>query len=68
MTLDEYTEALTEKVESYVLTMKFRDKKTEKIKGTDVGYTYVADDGAQKLLENQNIFGWERGYFGVTKE
>ncbi len=68
MTLDEYTEALTEKVESYVLTMKFRDKKTEKIKGTDVGYTYVADDGAQKLLENQNIFGWARGYFGVTKE
>ena len=63
MTLDEYTEALTEKVESYV-----RDKKTEKIKGTDVGYTYVADDGAQKLLENQNIFGWARGYFGVTKE
>ena len=68
MTLDEYTEALTEKVESYVLTMKFRNKKTEKIKGTDVGYTYVADDGAQKLLENQNIFGWARGYFGVTKE
>ncbi len=68
MTLDEYTEALTEKVESYVLTMKFRDKKTEKIKGTDVGYTYVADDGAQKILENQNIFGWARGYFGVTKE
>ena len=68
MTLDEYTEALTEKVESYVLTMKFRNKKTEKIKGTDVGYTYVADDGAQKLLENQNIFAWARGYFGVTKE
>ncbi len=68
MTLDEYTEALTEKVESYVLTMKFRNKKTEKIKGTDVGYTYVADDGAQKLLENQNIFGWARGYFGVKKE
>ena len=68
MTLDEYTEALTEKVESYVLTMKFRGKKTEKIKGTDVGYTYVADDGAQKLLENQNIFAWARGYFGVSKE
>ena len=68
MTLDEYTEALKEKVESYVLTMKFRNKKTEKIKGTDVGYTYVADDGAQKLLENQNIFAWARGYFGVTKE
>ena len=68
MTLDEYTEALTEKVESYVLTMKFRNKKTEKIKGTDVGYTYVADDGAKKLLENQNIFAWARGYVGVTKE
>ena len=68
MTLDEYTEALTEKVESYVLTMKFRGKKTEKIKGTDVGYTYVADDGAQKLLENQNILAWARGYFGVSKE
>ena len=61
MTLDEYTEALTEKVESYVLTMKFRNKKTEKIKGTDVGYTYVADDGAKKLLEDQNIFAWSRG-------
>ena len=68
MTLDEYTEALTEKVESYVLTMKFRDKKTEKIKGTDIGYTYVADDGAKNLLENQNIFAWARGYFGMTKE
>ena len=68
MTMDEYTEALTEKVESYVLTMKFRNKKTEKIKGTDVGYTYVADDGAQKLLENQNIFAWARGYLGITKE
>ena len=68
MTLDEYTEALTEKVESYVLTMKFRGKKTEKIKGSDVGYTYVADDGAQKLLENQNIFAWARGYFGLSKE
>lgn len=68
MTIDEYTDALTEKVESYVLTMKFRNKKSEKIVGTDIGYTYIKDDGAENLLKNQNILAWARGYFGVTKE
>lgn len=68
MTIDEYTDALTEKVESYVLTMKFRNKKSEKIVGTDIGYTYVKDDGAEKVLKNQNILAWARGYIGVTKE
>ncbi len=68
MTKDQYEEALTEKVESYVLTMKFRNKVSEKIKGTDVGYTYVSDNAAEKLLSEQNIFAWARGYFGLSKE
>ena len=67
-TVDEVEEMIREKVEDYELTVTFRGNKDHTITAEDIGYHYVSDNHAQKIIDDQNIYEWVRGRLGETFE
>ena len=67
-TVDEVEEMIREKVEDYELSVTFRGNKSHTITAEDIGYHYVSDNHAQKIVDDQNIYEWVRGRLGETFE
>lgn len=67
-TVDEVEEMIREKVEDYELSVTFRGNKSHIITAEDIGYHYVSDNHAQKIVDDQNIYEWVRGRLGETFE
>ncbi len=67
-TVDEVEEMIREKVENYELELTLRGGKKYTILAEDIGYKYVSDNNATKILEDQNIYEWVRGRLGETFE
>lgn len=63
MTPEEVEEIIRARVEDYNLRLTFRDGEEETLSNEDLGFRYVPDDGAQRILREQNIFAWFVGYF-----
>lgn len=67
-TVDEVEEMIRKKVENYELELTLRGGKKYTILAEDIGYKYVSDHNATKILEDQNIYEWVRGRLGETFE
>ncbi|MCI1723201.1 MAG: L,D-transpeptidase/peptidoglycan binding protein [Lachnospiraceae bacterium] len=52
---------IKQQVENYEITLTFRGGATETLSNADVGYEYVSNNGVEKILEQQNTFGWFAG-------
>lgn len=65
MTTEEVEKRLQEQVEQYVLEIKCKDDKTEKILGTDIETKYVNGKDIEKAMEEQNPYGW---FFALFKK
>lgn len=63
MTPTEVEEVIRTRVEDYALTLTFRDGEEEVLTNGDVGFHFVSDGGAERILKEQNIFAWFVGYF-----
>ena len=69
MTVPQVEALIKQQVETYQLTITFRDGATETLSNGDVGYTYVSSNGVQKIMDSQNTFEWFSGkVMGKTKE
>lgn len=67
MTAKEAEKAVKEAAEKYSLELTFKDKKKEKINGSDIKYTYSSDGKAAQLLEEQKPVSWLKGLFKKTE-
>lgn len=63
LTVEEVEKNLKEKVESYKLSLIFRDGGEETITGESIEYKYLSDNSVQKLMDKQNPFAWVLGIF-----
>lgn len=63
LTAKDAEKKLKEKVENYTLEILWKEKEKGLIQGEEIGYTYVSDDKAAKLLSEQNPFLWLSGFF-----
>ncbi len=57
-------ELLRDSAENYSLNIKVRGDKTEKIDGSTIQLTYQDDNGADKVMEEQNSWLWPVQLFG----
>lgn len=62
-TVQEVEDFMKNEVKDYVLTVKERNNKADKITGKDISLEYKTDDEIRKALEEQNAFLWPMAFF-----
>ncbi|MCQ4671387.1 L,D-transpeptidase/peptidoglycan binding protein [Lactonifactor longoviformis] len=67
MTVEETEDLIRRQVEDYKITVQFRGDQAQEILGSDIGYQYVSNGDAEKILKEQNPLLWIRGYFKPEK-
>ena len=63
MTVSQVEDRLEKLTEDYSLAITFRDGKTEKLQGDEIGYSYVSDGSVQEIKDRQVPIFWITGYF-----
>lgn len=66
LTAEEVKERMQENISSYTLTLIERNNETETISGTQLGMTYVDDNGIESVLEDQKELLWIVSFFDQT--
>lgn len=62
-TVAEVEEEIAKRVEEYTLKVTFRGDVVQEIKAADIGYHFVSDGGAQRIMDGQHFLLWPKGYF-----
>lgn len=68
MTVEQAEEKIGNHVEDYLLTVFDRDGGKHHVYGKEIGCQYVPDGTVEKLLEEQNPFGWLVSVFRLKEE
>lgn len=66
LTADEVKDRMQDNISKYTLTLVQRDGQTESITGTDLGMTYVDDNGIEFILHSQKELLWITSLFNHT--
>jgi hypothetical protein len=68
MTLAEAEDVLKNTVEDYTLTLTFRGKVKEVLKGSSIGYSYISSGETADILEDQQRITWLLHIFGLRSD
>lgn len=68
MTAEEVEEKIGSHAEDYLLTVFDREGEKYHVYGKDIGCAYVSDGTVEKLLKEQNPFGWIISMFRLKEE